>query len=458
MGRSGERIAAAVAVMAVLALVALEFAPLMHVFFDPQDFKSFLCPLRGGMSLSTYMVESWSWFEDGRRIGFFRPVTSLAFMADYPLWGDDPAGYRLDNVLIHLACCLVVARLARAAGAGAAGAPLAALLFAAHPGTQNAVTMIVGRHDLLATLFGLLAVDAAMRAVAGTGRPRLPALAAPALFTALALGSKELGMAALAAVPLVWLAWPGPGRASVRLWPLPVLTLLAGAAYFAARVAVFGDIGGYASITPLREMPRHALTILMQASGAAYFENPSAGYAWLVLAAAVLFGFVRGGGWLKAAVLGCVALLFGFQAVAGTPCAHYVYAPAAVTCAVLGLSAGSGRGPRRALLPVLFLLLTVPAWYREFREEGIAHAALARPFEAVYRGLSITAGTLDPGVAYAIPMRPGDSPEELEMKNAPLYISFLRPGDDIRIRIAPDGILEPGERALVWAGAGVEVR
>lgn len=335
---------------------------------------------------------------------------------------------------------------------------MAAVLFAAHPGTQNAVTMIVGRHDLLATMFGLLAVDSAMRTVARTGRPRLPALAAPALFTALALGSKELGMAALAAVPFIWLAWPGPGRASMRLWPLPVLTLLAGAAYFAARVAVFGDIGGYASITPPREMPGHALTILLQASGAAYFENSAAGYAWLVLAAAVLFGFVRGGGWLKAGVLGCTVLLFGFQAVVGTPSAHYVYAPAAVTCVVLGLSADSGRGVRRAALPMLFLLLTVPVWYREFREEGIAHAALARPFEAVYRGMEDSAGLLEPGAPYAIPMRPGGSAEEMEMKNAPLYLSFLRPGEDVRVRIAGDGILEPGERALVWTGEGVEVR
>lgn len=460
MIRSRTRIGTTLGILAAAALAAAAFAPLMGTFFDPQDFKSFLNPLSGGMGFTEYMVESWSWFEGTERIGFFRPVTSLAFMLDYPLWGGNPAGYRLDNVLIHIVCCALVMRLSRAVGAGRAGASLAGVLFAVHPGVQNAVTMIVGRHDLLATLSGLLAVTETIRLVTSEAPPARRFLLLPSLFTALALGAKELGMACLVAVPLLWLLYPGPLRASGRLWPVPVGVAAAGIVYFAARLAVFGDVGGYSSITPPGAMPPHLLTILLQASGAAYFERGAVGAAWLVTAAVMAAARLRSDrvAWAGTAVLSCVAALFGFQAVAGVPCAHYVYAPASVACAMLGRFADGGSGIRRALPSLAFLALTIPAWFTEFREEGMVHSALTRPAEEVFGSLEAVSGRFVPGERYEVWSPREGTAEEQEMKNVPLYMAFLRPREGIRLRVVRDAPPGADERVVSWESGGIVLR
>ncbi|HQE55822.1 MAG TPA: hypothetical protein PLB15_00585 [Candidatus Fermentibacter daniensis] len=460
MTRSRISIETALGILAASLLAAAAFGPLIGIFFDPQDFKSFLAPLSGGMVIAEYMVESWSWFEGAERVGFFRPVTSLAFMLDYPLWRGNPAGYRLDNILIHIVCCVLVMRLSRAIGAGRAGASMAGVLFAVHPGVQNAVTMIVGRHDLLATAFGLLAVTETIRPVTSGTQPSRRALLLPALLTALALGSKELGMACLVAVPMLWLLYPGPMRASGGLWLVPVGTALVGVVYFAARLVVFGGIGGYSSINPPASMPLHLLVILLQASGAAFFESWTVGAVWLAIAAAMAVNRLRSdrAAWAGAAVMGCVAALFGFQTVAGIPCAHYVYAPASVACAMLGRFADDGKGIRRALPSLAFLALTIPVWFVEFREEGIAHSAATLSAEKVFESLEAVSDRFVPGERYEIWSPVEGTAEEQEMKNVPLYMAFLRPGECIRLRVVRDAPPDPDGRGVFWENGGIVIR
>lgn len=102
---------------------------------------------------------------------YYRPLLGLSFFADYQVWGNNPAGFHLTNVLLHVLCSLLVALLARRlSGQDSVGA-LAGLFFAVHPAHVEPVAFISGRVDALATAFGLVAVLAPLVA-RGAGGPR----------------------------------------------------------------------------------------------------------------------------------------------------------------------------------------------------------------------------------------------------------------------------------------------
>ncbi len=145
-------------------------------------------------------------------MGHWIPVTWLTFGLDHALWGMDPFGYHLTNVLLHTANAalfyLVALRLLRlgapAARAGAirVGAIVAALFFALHPLRVESVAWVTERRDVLSALFYLLTVLAYLRACAAQGPPRRRWLLASLGAYALGLLSKSLIMS----LPFVLLA------------------------------------------------------------------------------------------------------------------------------------------------------------------------------------------------------------------------------------------------------------
>ncbi|XP_045492101.1 protein O-mannosyl-transferase TMTC1-like [Colias croceus] len=86
----------------------------------------------------------------------YRPLTTLSFRLNYALAGLRPWWWHTCNVVLHAACCALVARacvtIARLQRPFAA---LAALLFAVHPVHTEAVAGVVGRADVLACIFFL---------------------------------------------------------------------------------------------------------------------------------------------------------------------------------------------------------------------------------------------------------------------------------------------------------------
>lgn len=80
-----------------------------------------------------------------------RPVMSFSLALDYRLWGLNPAGYHLTQVLLHaLSSCLVYFVLFRLVGSFWP-AFLSGLLFAWHPVHSEAVSAFLGRSELLTT-------------------------------------------------------------------------------------------------------------------------------------------------------------------------------------------------------------------------------------------------------------------------------------------------------------------
>lgn len=88
-----------------------------------------------------------------RKEGHYWPLLYTTFWLEHKLWGFSPAGYHIVNILIHFAntvlLWLVLSRLA------VPGAWFVAAVFAVHPLHAESVAWIMGRKDMLATLFCL---------------------------------------------------------------------------------------------------------------------------------------------------------------------------------------------------------------------------------------------------------------------------------------------------------------
>lgn len=163
-----------------------------------------------------------------------RPVTVLTFALDFAVGGLSPLGLHLTNLALHLAAVLLVfaftrtlATLAADADAGPerarAGwlALVVAGLFALHPLQTQAVSYVVQRAEVLASLgyLGalLLLLEAERR---GRGPGGAAAYAGALLALGLGLGAKAILVTLPAAYLL--LTWVVPGaraRASLTSWP-----------------------------------------------------------------------------------------------------------------------------------------------------------------------------------------------------------------------------------------------
>src|SRR5438552_2584123 len=195
--------------------------------------------------------------------GQWIPLTWLTVALDYRLWGLNPLGYHLTNLVLHAANAVLLFALARrllaaatptgGAGALSVGAATTALFWALHPLRVESVAWATERRDVLSGVFFLLAVLTYVRAVLAGAPGRRWWLAGSVGAYALALASKAtvlglpLALLVLDAYPLARLR----GRWRERLVEKVPYALLAaadaGLTLHAVRVA--------ASLTPADQYP-----------------------------------------------------------------------------------------------------------------------------------------------------------------------------------------------------------
>jgi len=99
--------------------------------------------------------------------GHYQPLTWVTLGLDYTLWGMNPTGYHLTNILLHAANAVLVYRLivALVPGVGARAALVGALGFAIHPLRVESVAWATERRDVLSALFYLATVLGYLRLV-----------------------------------------------------------------------------------------------------------------------------------------------------------------------------------------------------------------------------------------------------------------------------------------------------
>jgi Tfp pilus assembly protein PilF len=98
---------------------------------------------------------------DSLEQGLYRPLTVLSYAFNFRLGGLEPYGYHYLNLLLHLATSVLVGVLGHRLSGRRGVALVASFVFLLHPVHVEAVTWIVGRAEVLATLFALAAVLAA---------------------------------------------------------------------------------------------------------------------------------------------------------------------------------------------------------------------------------------------------------------------------------------------------------
>src|SRR5712692_7544996 len=160
-----------VPVLIALVTFAVFLPALQNQFVDWDDAANFLDnPHYRGLGWTHLR---WMWTT---HLGHWIPLTWMTLGLDYLLWGMNPLGYHLTNLLLHAANAVVfffvVRRILTRAlpspsergHALAVSAGFAALVFAIHPLRVESVAWVTERRDVLSGLFYVLTIVMYLRA------------------------------------------------------------------------------------------------------------------------------------------------------------------------------------------------------------------------------------------------------------------------------------------------------
>ncbi|MFC1857522.1 tetratricopeptide repeat protein [Thermodesulfobacteriota bacterium] len=103
-------------------------------------------------------IEKIVWaFTDGTWVtNYWAPLLWLSFLADYQIYGLNPGGYHLTNVILHIANALLLFIIFKRATGALWRSAFVAALFAIHPLHVESVAWITERKDVLSSLFWML--------------------------------------------------------------------------------------------------------------------------------------------------------------------------------------------------------------------------------------------------------------------------------------------------------------
>lgn len=174
------------------------------------------------------LVGSPYWPESAEGTGLYRPLTVASFAVEWALFDGSPRGFHLVNVAAHAAVSLLVLALV-ASFLPLLPAALGAAVFAIHPVHTEAVANVVGRGELYAALFVLLACWLYLGGREWGGAGRGLRLAGLAVLYFLGLASKEIAVTLPGVLLLVELVRAHDLKAAARsVWDeLPAYVLLA---------------------------------------------------------------------------------------------------------------------------------------------------------------------------------------------------------------------------------------
>lgn len=219
------------------------YSPVLNAFFAADDFGLLFGIDRDGA------LGVWSLPPND----FFRPLISLSLFLDYQVWGFNPLGFHLTNLLFHLLNSYWVCRVARVWGLEERASRWAGALFLVLTCHVEATAWIAGRTDLIATFFCLLSLDGYFR-WRTSGNNRLLLMAYGALIPALM--AKETAVV----IPFLFIAYEWRHLAESQtakpfmrsLLPSGMALLILTIYLFVRASVVGGLIGGYGASQHLK--------------------------------------------------------------------------------------------------------------------------------------------------------------------------------------------------------------
>lgn len=340
--------------------------------------------------------------------GLYRPLTVSSYAIDYQLWQLNPAGYHAVNVLLNALASLALFFLALELLSSPIAAFAAAAVFAVHPLHTEAVSSIVGRAEVLATLFFVLAVlvhhttaQAAARGDPGAERRIIPRALVVAVCYLMAMFSKEIA----ATLPLVlmlrdWL-WrdelPSDRAAATRTLAARYVPLVVAAGLYlvmrheavthAAQMwsGFAGVSAGDRTLTGIRVLAENVRLFLFPRTLLADYWKADVPIAHSIAEPGVLLAlvlwtvvvvvivrlrtdrvFVLGAGWFLITVLPVSNILFP---IGVGKAERILYLPSVGLCLLVGwIALKAGKAGRRPLLvPVALAAILVALGARTYR-------------------------------------------------------------------------------------------
>jgi len=345
--------------------VFLCFSPVLRNGFtgyDDPDYVTDNVHVNTGLSRQNFV-----WALTSAHSSNWHPLTWISHQIDCSLFGLNPAGHHLTNLLLHTANTVLLFLWLSGATGFRGRSAFVALVFGLHPLHVESVAWVAERKDVLSTLFGMLTL------LAYSAYVRRPAVSRYALVAGL-FAASLLAKPMLVTLPLLLLLldwWP-LGRTGVRRAILEKLPLVALSALSIAATVWAQRRGG--SVVTIEQLPlalrlensavsciRYLWKTIWPVDLAAFYPFPFHGvpsWAWIasLLAIAAVSGLAVAAGrrhpWLAAGwfwygltllpVIGIVQV--GLQAMAD----RYMYVP------MIGLLIAVTWEVAQAFLPVWF--------------------------------------------------------------------------------------------------------
>ena len=246
------------AALLALLLIAVFYPGLNYPFLRDWDDGVFIVYNRHlTFTMENFLLYGLEPYQD-----LYTPLPMYSFMIDRALFGVDPLGFRLHNLLLHFIGCFFLFLIARRLGARTWLAFAAALLWGVNPQKVESVIWITERKDVLC---GALAFASLWFFLRGVQRRRISFMAG--VLAALAIFAKP------AAVPLPGVMIVGliclwgkrfPWRDYLRILWFPVLAAL-GAVIWAAVITAKtnGGVPEENLLVPLHNLFWYPLTALI---------------------------------------------------------------------------------------------------------------------------------------------------------------------------------------------------
>lgn len=168
----------------------------------------------------------------------YRPLRNVSYLIDYLLFGLNPSGFHLINVILHIQNIILLSYMVKLMTGNTFTSLLSAILFAFHPVQTEAVSWIKGRDDLIATFFYLSSLTLYIKCAGRKGYLYWGSI----ISFALALLSKETAITLPLIILLYNLHFPKEGRTITKASYYPYIYLLL--SYILLRtVALGGEVG-----------------------------------------------------------------------------------------------------------------------------------------------------------------------------------------------------------------------
>jgi len=252
----------------LILVVLVVYFPSFSLGFTELDDTIFINEFRGyNEDLHNLVVAFTRGLFDAAKDPYYRPLFSDAMILNYHMSGEEPAGYHMVNVLLHLGSVLLLYRLLPKLGITSLQSFLLALLFAVHPVLTQAVAWIPGRND---TMLAVFVLSFLLNAVSYATDGRARSLVLSGVFLLLAFFTKETAVFAAPAAFCLLVLYKGLLWNEPRLLRQYAVWAVCFVVWYAARSSATIESSGIGSSAALVDMV-HRLPVIVQYTGKILF-------------------------------------------------------------------------------------------------------------------------------------------------------------------------------------------